>query len=84
MNCTPPPHCTHAPISPVCITHPKPETDQDGVNPPGNGTTFAIRPDKELDIVAENTLGERVFASSTINQSSIHFKGAQHLYAIGK
>ncbi len=54
------------------------------MNPPGNGTTFAIRPDKELDIVAENTLGERVFASSTINQSSIHFKGAQHLYAIGK
>ena len=70
MNCTPhappTPHCAHEPISPVCITHPKPETAPDGVNPPGNGTTFVIRPDKELDIVAENTLGERVFASSAI------------------
>ena len=49
-----------------------------------DGTTYIIRPGKELDIVAENALGERVFASPAISQGKIYLKGDQHLYAIGK
>ena len=49
-----------------------------------DGTTYIIRPGKELDIIAENALGERVFASPAISQGKIYLKGDQHLYAIGK
>ena len=43
-----------------------------------------IRPGKELDLVAENALGERVFASPAISQGKIYLKSDQHLHAIGK
>jgi hypothetical protein len=49
-----------------------------------DGTTRLIRPDKALDIVAENSIGERVFASPGISQGKIFIKGNHHLFCIGK
>ncbi len=49
-----------------------------------DGTTRLIRPGKALDIVAENSIGERVFASPGISQGKIFIKGDHHLFCIGK
>ncbi|MBL67728.1 MAG: serine/threonine protein kinase [Verrucomicrobiales bacterium] len=49
-----------------------------------DGTTRIIRPGKKLDIVAENSVGEGVFASPAISQGNLFIKGDRHLFRIGK
>ena len=49
-----------------------------------DGTTRLIRAGKALDIVTENSIGERVFASPAISQGQIFIKGDHHLFCIGK
>lgn len=48
-----------------------------------DGTTRVIRPGKELDIVAENSVGEGVFASPAISQGHIYIKSDSHLFCLG-
>lgn len=52
-------------------------TDDDGV-------TKVIEPGPELKIVAENHLGEKMFASPAVSGGRIYLRGEKHLYAIGK
>lgn len=49
-----------------------------------DGVTTVIRPGPKLEIVAENDLGERVFASPAVSQGQLIVRGERHLYAIGK
>ena len=48
------------------------------------GETKVIRPGPELEIVAENKLGEHCFTSPAISQGQIFIRGEKHLYCIGK
>lgn len=47
-----------------------------------DGTTKVIRPGKQLDIVSENRLGERVSASPAISQGQLFIRSHQSLYCI--
>lgn len=48
-----------------------------------DGVTKVIKPGKELEVVAENELGEYSFASPAISQGNIYIRGEKHLYCIG-
>lgn len=48
-----------------------------------DGVTKIIRPGPQLDLVAENQLGENVFASAAASQGMLYLRGETHLYAIG-
>jgi outer membrane protein assembly factor BamB len=52
-------------------------TDDDGI-------TKVVRPGPDLDLVAENRLGEACYASAAISAGQIFMRGEQHLYCIGK
>ena len=47
-----------------------------------DGTTKVVRPGKELDVVAENKLGEYCYASPTVSHSQIYLRGEKHLFCI--
>jgi len=47
------------------------------------GVTTVIRPDPELDVVAENRLGENCYASPAVSHGHIYFRGEQHLVSVG-
>jgi outer membrane protein assembly factor BamB len=47
------------------------------------GVATLVRPADELEIVAENPLGEYCFASPAISQGRIFIRGEKHLYCIG-
>ena len=47
------------------------------------GDTKVIRPGKELEVVAENELGEYSFASPAISQGNLYIRGEKHLLCIG-
>lgn len=49
-----------------------------------DGVTKLVRPGKELDVVAENPLGEFVYASPAVSNGKIYVRGEKHLYCIGK
>jgi len=49
-----------------------------------DGKMTIVRPGKQLEIVAENSLGESTFASPAISHGQIYLRGDKHLYAIGK
>lgn len=49
-----------------------------------SGTITAVKPGKELDIVARNELGEEVRASPAIGNGRWYIRGIEHLYCIGK
>jgi outer membrane protein assembly factor BamB len=47
------------------------------------GTTTVVRPGEELEVVAENELGEDCFASPAISHGHIYIRAEEHLYCIG-
>ncbi len=47
------------------------------------GVTTVIRPADTLEIVAENPLGENVYASPAISRGQIYLRSERHLYRIG-
>lgn len=47
------------------------------------GVTTVLRPGDELDIVAENPLGEDCSSSPAISQGSLFIRGHQHLLRVG-
>ena len=49
-----------------------------------DGIMKVVRPGKELDVVAENPLGEFCYASPAISQGQLLIRGERHLYCIGK
>jgi len=48
-----------------------------------DGIMKVVRPGKELDVVAQNELGEYCYASPAISQGQLFLRGEQHLYCIG-
>jgi hypothetical protein len=48
------------------------------------GITKVVRPAAELDVVAENQLGENCYASPAISNQQIFMRGREHLICIGK
>ena len=55
-----------------------------GLNPKEKGVTTIIKPGPKLDIVAENTLGEPVYASPAVYEGQLFLRAEKHLYCIGK
>lgn len=49
-----------------------------------DGKMTIVRPGPQLDIVAENALGEATYASPAISHGQIYLRGDKHLFAIGK
>ncbi|MBX3413632.1 MAG: PQQ-binding-like beta-propeller repeat protein [Pirellulales bacterium] len=47
------------------------------------GITKVIRPGAELEVVAENSLGESCYSSPAISQGNLFIRGEKHLYCIG-
>ncbi len=48
------------------------------------GITTVVRPGKKLDIVVQNKLGERCFASPAISSGRIYLRAEKRLYCIGE
>lgn len=48
-----------------------------------DGTVSVIRPDKELNLVSTNELGENSFSSPAISQGQFFIRGEKHLFAVG-
>lgn len=48
-----------------------------------DGTTKIVRPGAELEIVAENKLGDFCYASPAISDGQIFLRGEEHLFCIG-
>jgi hypothetical protein len=42
-----------------------------------------IRPGPNLEIVAQNELGEKMFASPAVSHGRLYLRGERHLHAIG-
>ena len=49
-----------------------------------DGKMSIVRPGKELDVVAENELGEYCYASPAISNSQLFLRGEKHLYCIAE
>lgn len=49
-----------------------------------DGICKVVRPGEELDVVAENPLGEYIYSSPAISQGQIFLRGEEHLYCVGK
>lgn len=47
------------------------------------GVTTIIKPGPQLDIVAQNILGEAVYASPAVYQGQLYLRSDKHLYCIG-
>lgn len=47
------------------------------------GVTTVVRPGSSFEVVAENDLGEDVYASAAISRGQIFLRGVEHLYCIG-
>ena len=47
-----------------------------------DGTMKLVRPGKELEVVAENPLGENCYASPAISHNSVFIRGEKHLFCI--
>lgn len=48
-----------------------------------DGVTTIVRPGAELEVVAENSLGEYCFASPAISHGNLFIRGEKNLYCIG-
>ena len=48
------------------------------------GVTFVVKADGELDVLAKNALGEKVYASPAFSDGDIFHRGEKHLWCIGK
>ena len=49
-----------------------------------NGTTKIVKPGSELEVIAENSLNEYVYASPALANNRLYIRGEKHLYCIGK
>jgi outer membrane protein assembly factor BamB len=49
-----------------------------------DGTTKLVRPGPELEVVAENSLGEYCYSSPAVSQGQLFIRGEKHLVCIGK
>jgi hypothetical protein len=49
-----------------------------------DGTMKIVRPGKELEVVAENKLGESCYASPAVAGDQLFIRGEKHLYCISK
>jgi outer membrane protein assembly factor BamB len=49
-----------------------------------DGIMKVVRPGPELDVVAENHLGDYTYASPAISQGRMFLRGLEHLYCIGE
>ena len=47
-----------------------------------DGVTKVLKPGPEPELVAENTLGENIYASPAISQGELFLRGRRHLYCI--
>ncbi len=48
------------------------------------GVTFVVKADGELDVLAKNDLGEKIYASPAFSDGEIFHRGQKHLWCIGK
>ncbi|MDA0282531.1 MAG: PQQ-binding-like beta-propeller repeat protein [Planctomycetota bacterium] len=48
-----------------------------------NGLTKVVKPGKDMEIVSENELGERSYASPAISDGQFFIRGEKHLFCIG-
>jgi len=48
------------------------------------GVTFVVKADGELDVLARNNIGEKVYASPAFSDGDIFHRGEKHLWCIGK
>lgn len=48
------------------------------------GVTFVVKAEGELDVLAKNALGEKVYASPAFSDGDIFHRGEKHLWCIGK
>lgn len=48
------------------------------------GVTFVVKADGELDVLAKNALGEKVYASPAFSDGDIFHRSEKHLWCIGK
>lgn len=49
-----------------------------------DGLTKIVKPGKELEVVAENSLGEYSFASPAVSNGQLFIRGEKHLYCIAE
>lgn len=49
-----------------------------------DGIMKVVRPGPKLDVVAENPLGEYIYASPAVSQGQLFLRGEKHLFCIGK
>jgi outer membrane protein assembly factor BamB len=49
-----------------------------------DGLMKVVRPGPELEVVEENALGERTFASPAMSQGQLFLRGEKHLFCIGR
>jgi outer membrane protein assembly factor BamB len=54
-----------------------------GIDRGEQGVTTIIKPEPKLEIVAQNTLGEPVYASPAVYDGQLFLRGEEHLYCIG-
>ncbi len=47
-----------------------------------DGVTYVIRPGEQLEVVAENPLGEFTYASPALSRGEVFLRGEKHLYCI--
>jgi outer membrane protein assembly factor BamB len=48
-----------------------------------DGTTRVVKPGPDMEIVSENELGERSYASPAISEGQFFIRGEKHLFCIG-
>ncbi|MGZ0174663.1 MAG: outer membrane protein assembly factor BamB family protein, partial [Planctomycetales bacterium] len=48
-----------------------------------NGQTRVVKPGPDMEIVSENELGERSYASPAISEGQLFIRGEKHLFCIG-
>jgi len=48
------------------------------------GITRVVRPGPQFELIAENAIGERSYASPAISRGQIFIRGEKHLFCIGK
>jgi outer membrane protein assembly factor BamB len=49
-----------------------------------SGVTFVVKADGELDVIAKNELGEKVYSSPAFSDGDIFHRGEKYLWCIGK
>jgi outer membrane protein assembly factor BamB len=50
--------------------------------PKDDGVITVIKPGPKYDYIAQNPIGEKMFASPAISNGKIYLRGFQHLYCI--